>query len=570
MADRASAAADDHIKRLAKLQEQRSGFERIWKQVANVAVPEAAEFHRMSALGLVGRGGYGSQYASAGEQSKYIFDSTGINAVDRLASGIEALVVPQSEYWHGLDLVDLTRDAYSHEEMLWLERQRNVLFRIRYDSDSGWTTAIQTALRRLVAFGNAFIWLEDDDDYQRRAMILYRYLPLAQCYIATDHLDIAHTFYRHYTLTASQALGKFKEKTPERIRKAAESSSDSEKPFSFIHCVFPRGDWGLPSKGVQNTPWASHHIFEEDRVIIRESGYFEFPVIDFRWLPESPNIYGEGPLMKCIADVQSLQHLARNELLTGEQAVNPTLLMAHAGVMNRPTNQPGSVILGGLNAQGQPLVTPLFQGQRLDFATMVLEAKRAQVKDSMYLNLFQILVKNPQMTATEALIRANEKGELLGPAGSRIQASLSRMIEREIKILKRRGLHDDDSAYAVPSSLRGRKIDVVAQMTSPLDRLRRAKEGEGILRLLELAAPLAQIDPSALDKIDPDRTIAELHSILGAPVSILRSDDAVAEIRQQRAEERATALNATVSEQLAKASKQGTEALVGMKEAGVL
>lgn len=562
MADR---LADDVISRLASLQMARSGFERAWWQVRAVAAPEAMAFQRANSLGLM-KGM--PKRASAAEASKVLFDSTAINAVDRLASGIEALVTPQSEYWHGLGITDFTREELTDAEQWWLERQRNLMFKVRYDADTGFVAAMQTAYRRVVAFGNAFMFVDEDMLYRTRAITNYRLLPLAECYVATDHLDIVNTFYRHYMLTAEQAAGKFREKTPKKVLEAANNLKDKDKEFVFVQCIHPRDDFGHFSDGVNHSQWASFHIFEEDRSIIRNSGYFEFPVIDFRWLPEPGNTYGEGPAMKCVADIQSLQQMAKNEMMAGEQAVRPSLLVANAGVMNRPDARPGGITFGGINPNGQRMVEPLFSGQRLDFHTMVIEAKRQQVKESFFLNLFQLLVKNPQMTAHEAMIRAGEKGELLGPAGSRFQQSLSRMIDRETGILTRRGLYDEDSAYRVPDSLQGK--DVTAQMTSPLDRLRRAKEGEGILRVLEVASPLAQVDPTVLDNIDPDTTFRQLRDIFGAPVNIIRDPKAVEKIRADRAQQQAMANNAAIAEQMAKASKQGTDALAGMKEAGAL
>lgn len=562
MADR---LADDIISLLGQLQTNRSSFESQWVQVSNVAAPEAYSFRRLGTLGMLA--GF-PKVAAAADRSKYIFDSTAINAVERLSAGIEAIVTPQSDYWHGLELQNLTRSRQTDEEKAWLQDVRNLQFKIRYDADSGFIPAIHTVYRRVVAFGNAFLFAEDADQYTSEAMVHYRYLPLAECHVTTDHQDVVNTFYRYYVLTAQQALGKFREKCPPKVRIAAESTTDSQKEFAFIQCIQPRGDFGLPGQGVHKSRWASFHVFEEDRSIIRESGYFEFPVIDFRWLPEPGMVYGEGPVMKCIADIQSLQQLAKNELTAGEQAVKPTLLMANAGVMNRPTARPGAVILGGMNGQGQRLVEPLFSGQRLDFATMVLEAKRAQVKESMYLTLFQLLVQNPQMTATEALIRAREKGELLGPAGSRFQMSLSRMIAREQGILTRRGLYDPDSDYVRPPSAGDRRI--VPSMSSPLDRLRRAQEGEGIMRILEIAAPMAQVDPEVLDEIDAGWTLRELRDILGAPVKMLRAPEEVLERKAAKQQQQSALINAQIAEQLASASKQGSQAIAGMKDSGAI
>ena len=339
-----------------------------------------------------------------------------------------------------------------------------------------------------------------------------------------------------------------------------------ETRVQFIQAVQTRGDFGSPTGGVRNAPWASIHVEVDSRRVVGESGFFEFPVVDFRWMADGD--YGEGPVMKCLADIQSLNQMAKNELIAGQQAIDPPLLVADAGVMSRPNTNPGAINFGGMNPAGQEMIKPLFTGQRLDFATMVLEAKRNQVRDSMYLNLFQILVKNPEMSATEALIRADEKGALLGPAGARLQQSLSRMIDREMSMLIRRGMYDRGSAFEVPRSLQG--TSTVAQMTSPIDKLRRTKEAEGTMRLLEIASPLAQVDETVLDAIDPEATIRGMADILGVPAAFIRTPQAMAQLKEQRQAANAQVQQAAIAEQMAKASAQGSQALVNSREAGLL
>jgi len=556
--------AQDHIDRLSQLATQRSAFEQAWRQVSRVAAPDAKEFlAKGPAIGPSVINTFIRQPVAA-QRSKDIYDVTAINAVDRLGSGIEAIVCPQSEYWHGLDVIDFKNVVRkrSDEEKLWLENQRNLMFALRYDADSGFVPAIQTAIRRCIAFGNAFVWVEENLD-DNTSVFRYQYIPLDECYIAENKNGVVNAWYRLYQLTAAQAKQKFGDRLKGSVARAADNPSDKDRMFPFIHAVYESADWSV---GKSPFKFSSVHIEYETRTIVGRRGFYEFPVIDFRWLPEPGRVYGEGPVMRVLAEIQSANVLAKNELIASEQSVKPPLLMAHAGVMNRPNANPNSVIFGGLNAQGQELVKPLNIGQRLDFATMVLEAKKNAIKESLYLNLFQVLVQNPQMSATEALIRANEKGELLGPAGSRLQGSLSRMITREHSILVRRGLYDRESAYAPPPGVSG-KLNV--QFTSPLDKMRRAKEGEGIARILEMVAPLAQVDPSIVDNIDADETVRQMQDILGAPVSILRNQDKVAQIRADRQRQQAMAQNAALAEQLSKASKQGTEALAGAKQAGI-
>jgi hypothetical protein len=502
---------------------------------------------------------------NAAIRSKKLYDSTGINAVDRLASGIEALVIPQSEFWHGLGITDFKRSKRTDPELLWLADQRDLLFETRYDADSGWVNASQSAIRSCISHGAGFYYVEEG--FSNHALISYQYVPVRECYIATDAKGTVTCFYRYYELTAEQAVGEFGTRCPQKIKEQADDPVRKDQKSQYIHAIQPRGDYGR-TDDIRGSKFQSIHISVQEKAVCKERGYYEFPIMDFRWLPEGTSGWAEGPVMKCLADIQSLQVMGRNELLAGEQSVRPPLLVANAGVMNRPSAAPGAINLGGVNAQGQRMIEPLFNGQRLDFATMVIEAKRNMVKDSMYLNLFALLVQNPQMSATEAMIRANEKGELLGPAGSRLQQTLSRMIDREMGILTRKGLYAPTSAYRVPQSLQGKTIS--PQMSGPLDRLRRAKEGEGIIRLLEAVAPLAQVNPDVVDNFDEDETVRELRDIFGAPVSVLRDPKVRDQRRAARAQKQEMAQNATIAKDMAAAGKQGTDALAGMKTSGFL
>lgn len=556
--------ADDVIQRLSKLASSRIHREKAWQQAADVAAPDAGDFST-SHFGL---NGFDTQYqtSQSAKKSKNIYDSTAVWSVDRLASGLEALIVPQSDYWHGYDVLDLTRESLSDEEKLWLERLRNLTFRMRYDTDSGWVNAMQTCLRRMIVFGNAFMFIEDG--IHGRSILRYRYLPLRECFIAEDHYGNVDTFYRLYQLTARQALQKFGERVSQDIKSAAESNTDKDKMFTFVHCISPRADFGAPTGGVLNSKYASLHIEHNNRRVVGESGYYDFPVVPFRWMPEPGRIYGEGPVERVLADIQSLQVLSENELMASHQSVKPPLLVAHAGVMNRPNTNPDAINMGGLSTAGEALVKPMFTGQRLDFATQVLEARRNQVKESMYINLFALLVQNPEMSATEAMIRANEKGELLGPAGSRIQHSLSHANERELGIMERAGVFNQGSAFEPPESLQGTELG--PEFTSPLDRLRKGREVEGMVQWTNTMAPISNVKEDIFDWLDEDKAAKGTAERLGMPVEFIRSSDDVAAIRAQRAEQQQAAADAQNVQNLAAAGKDSASALSTAKEAGLI
>ena len=180
-----------------------------------------------------------------------------------------------------------------------------------------------------------------------------------------------------------------------------------------------------------------------------------------------------------------------------------------------------------------------------------MEVRRAQVKETLYINLFQTLIKNPEMTATEAMIRSNEKGELLGPAGGKIQAALSTMIDRELAILTRRGIFRPNSPLAPPQSLQGMAISV--KMTSPLDRMRRANEGVGTTQLLNVALPMVKVQPNILDNFDLDKTLRLLREIFGAPAEVIVTGD------RHGAKETGVACSSSKADGAARPDRQGAE-----------
>src|SRR5690606_31292622 len=104
--------------------------------------------------------------------------------------------------------------------------------------------------------------------------------------------------------------------------------------------------------------------------------------------------------------------------------------------------------------EGRPLITPLNSGVRPDFAQAIMEARRNSVRELLYLNLWQIIIQDKDSTATEALIRAQEKGELLGPVGISLNEGLSHSTDREVGILGRKRAFDDDSPLRMPDSLK--------------------------------------------------------------------------------------------------------------------
>jgi hypothetical protein len=173
------------------------------------------------------------------------------------------------------------------------------------------------------------------------------------------------------------------------------------------------------------------------------------------------------------------------------------------------------------------------------------------INEAFFITLFQILVDNPTMTATEVLERAQEKGMLLGPlAGRQMSEFLGPMVSRELDLLARTGRLPE-----MPPELYEAGGEYKIEYDSPLARAQRAEEGVAIVRTFETLIPLAELQPDVFDNFDLDETVRTLGEINGMAAKLMRDPAKVIEMRDERAEKQQAAQLTEAAPMLAGAAK---------------
>jgi hypothetical protein len=233
--------------------------------------------------------------------------------------------------------------------------------------------------------------------------------------------------------------------------------------------------------------------------------------------------------MQALPDIATLNEMSRTMLRAGHKAVDPPVLLHDDGVIDAFDLRPGALNWGGVDSQGRQLAVPFQSGANLPLGLELENQRRQAINDAFLVSLFQVLVDQPGMTATEVLQRAQEKGMLLTPTVGRQQSEmLGPLIEREVAILARGG-----RLPPLPDALVAAAGGFEIEYDSPLSRAQRAEQGAGINRLLEVALPLAQADPAVMDNLDTDAVLRELAGVFGAQ-KVLRGRQAVEEARAAR------------------------------------
>lgn len=511
------------LARQARMEAARSGFDAIWQDIAERIIPRKAKF----------TSGDEQNKTKGKRQTEKIFDAVPALALDRFAAAVHSLVVPRNQQWHKLKAsVDELNKSVRVQR--YFEDLNGKLFAARYSSN--FDNQVHECFYDLGAFATMSLFVGDTG--QR---IQYRSVPTYQTWFAENQFGVVDVMHRKYAMTARNAVKVFpNDRLPEPVKRLAREKPEHE--LQFLCVVQPREDRDVSAADFRGMAFVQFDICIDHKALVDESGHRAFPYPVSRYSATPGDIYGRGPAELVLPDVKMLNGMNKTTFQAGQLRVLPPILAHRDGILDGVKLTPAAINYGGVDAQGRQLIQPLQVGADPAFGLELMDQKRRVVQDAFWNTLFQILVDNPQMTATEAMLRAQEKGALLAPTASRIESEfLARVIENELVILDQAGVLPEPPDELIEAGA-GYSIDY----DSPMSRARRAEEGIGILRTWEQLAPVAQVDPRVYRRFNMDEAAKILAEVNGFPARAIYSDDELAEIKEQEAaqEQAATLLQA--------------------------
>ena len=518
--------ADATIKEQETLALGRTNYESTWEAIAARIFPTYV-------------GQFSSQNLSnptpGTQKTIEMVDSTGANALIRFAAAMESMLTPRNSKWHSLIPSDSTL-RQNRNVRIWFEKLTNSLFQYRYAPRANFASQKHEEYMALGSFGTGSQYIDALKFYGEKGL-RYRNMPLGQIYFKENHQGLIDTAYRRFSFTARQAVQRFGPNVlPKIIYDDASKPNTSEKPYFFIHCVKPRdpAEYDGNRLDIRRFRYDSHYVSVTERYYLSESGYNTLPYTISRYVTAPNAIYGSSPAMMALPSLRLLNEQKKVFIKQGHRISDPVLLGHDDGLMDTVALKPGAFVSGGVNADGKLLVQPLPTGN-LAMNEKMMEMEREAINDMFLVTLFQILVDTPSMTATEVVERAREKGALLSPTMGRQQSeSLGPQIEREIDVMTELGLIED-----MPAMLKEANGAYTVQYDSPLTRVARAEESSGFMQLADWLSEKAQVmqDPSIMDYLDFDVAVPAIAENRGAPPTYIRSDEAVAQKRQGRAQQ---------------------------------
>jgi hypothetical protein len=382
----------------------------------------------------------------------------------------------------------------------------------------------------LGAFGTSVMFIRDmpgEGPY-------YMTFPLYDCYLAKNDTGRVDTIFRVYEHTAKELFESFgEEKMPEKVLATKEKNTIYDK-FACCHVVKPNYSFKDPPQ--DKFPYTSIYFMPDEKHILSIGGFNEFPFVCSRWERNSLETYGRGCGGEALSDVKMLNEMEKTYLKALQKMVDPPLMVPDDGFINPVRTTPGGLNYYRTGLSKDERIFPLPAMQRLDYAENKMNQVRESIQKAFYLDLVELPGPTAQdgdvlrFTATEIQARQRDRMQILGPLVSRQEIELlGPMIKRTMTVMMANGMVPE------PPPILAENQEFKIEYRNPISIAMRGYELNSISQLIQFLAPMAQIDPTVMQRLDIMR-IAELGAeILRTPASVVKTrEEFQAEMQAQQ------------------------------------
>ena len=252
-----TVSANELVRRQERLASDRANYETHWQEIADYMLPVRADFivHRVPGQ----------------KRMDKIYDGTALSALDNLAGGLWGTVTNSANKWFEVQTADpaLMQD---YGIKTWCDEVTNRMLAAFGANGQRFYAQAISAYRDLAAFGTMVFYTEHADPAQQ--VLTFESKPLARCYIAENDKRRVDTVFERFKYTARQAVQRWGDKAPEKVRKANEKNPETE--FVFLFACMPAKDFGgkLPN-GDMTT--AAVYVCVDTQEIVQVGGMYAFP-----------------------------------------------------------------------------------------------------------------------------------------------------------------------------------------------------------------------------------------------------------------------------------------------------
>lgn len=460
-----------------------------------------------------------------GAEINMLLDSTSLDVGDVLASGLANYLTPEASKWLYLEHSNPKLRDIKEVKQWFQDVTDEVLLTL---SRSNFYNQMPIFYKASGVYGTAGIFCEKDLDDGVR----FYNIPINKLYLVEDARERPCEFYLKFEYTAEQAISRFGNKCSQTVKDCYANGRNPDKKFEYI-CYFGKRLERDPDKiDTQNMPVRMVWVETETQNTVQESGFNSMPCMAHRFYKRPQVVYGYSPAMKALPYVRLVNTMTDTVLRAAMKQTDPAIALPDDAFLGTPNFNPRQLNYyqrGKLSPKDD--IFPIGNFGNISVGLAEIQHYQQQIKEIMFYDTFQAFSGlTKQMTVPEVMERIAEKMTLLGPAvGRYMNDVLQPLIEKVVFIL-----WESNMLPQMPDvMLQDPSFEV--KFVGRLVQTQRQSEVNNIMNALAITGQIAQLNPEVLDKVDADEAIEKVFDISSVS-TLLRSDNEVAQIRQQRAE----------------------------------
>lgn len=497
------------LKILERLKNDRFTWENHWQEIAD--------------LGHVKRATFNVTRVRGDKRTRKQYDTTGQYSAEILANGLHGMMMSPSTRW--FFLVN-DRSRLSRNSIEWLQATENVLYNIFNDSKTNFHSQIHELLLDVISFGTGIFQATK----QGQLGIYYQTRHLNECFILENSMGVSDGIIRIFKYNSSDLYQRWPDTIPPEVKEDLQGGKSKE--YEIVHAVIPRENY-IPGKlDTLNMPWSSIYILKKTKTVLHEGGFKSFPFMIPRWTKRTGEIYGGSPMQNALPNMKTANQMMKEILEAAQKLNRPPLQLPDQGFVG-----PVRTMAGGLNyyRQGsQDRIEALDTRARPEIGVDMLERIQKSIMQSFYVDAFMMTDDSNGVNVKAQFVRQRreERFRQLSPLLMRFQTEfMNPLIMRTYDMAVDLGMIEE-----APDELAEMGLNL--GYVSPIQRAQKQEDGENLIRLMEIVAPIGETDPSVWDNFNGDAIVEyganELYNI---PQVLLKPKEEIAAIREQRAEQ---------------------------------
>ena len=458
-----------------------------------------------------------------------LYNSAGVLAFDTFINGYHGNLITPSMRWFKLTV---TGENYEDSDTIYgandfLEVCETLMYAEL--NKTNFYSMDKLATKDAVVQGTSAEWIYDDVE---RGISVFETIAPWDFWIDKNPRGQIDTIFVRFTMTASDALDRFKEKTPPNIVRDVETDAGHTE-HEFVLAIYPRkklrSDKGKVLISTEK-PYAAVTYFPQEDLVVEESGYDDFPIAVHVFEPDGTSVYGKGLVMKYLPELKRLNSMSRDDLEATQKVARPPMAIPES-LKGRFSLDPGARNYVGNNDAKIEMIQSIGSLDHLRIKIAELEEKIGRL---FFNDLFSYLMRQDKvLTATQTqAIKSEELALLASILGTTQYMKINPIVKRVFRIM----VKGNRLPKPPKEMMRIKNALMRIELDGPLAKnVKMFAMQDGLQASLEWMQSLHAMQMNnTFDNIDMDIFVRKAMIAAGLPQSALRELADVAAMRKQK------------------------------------